>query len=263
MAYSRLPRTDRIRKHTRRIENAGPRRAFLGIMRNMIGQYDIVGDLHGHLDVLERLCVELGYERPLVPPPGRRMVFVGDLATRGPRNLETLLAVREAVLDGRALATLGNNDDTLLKWLRDGKGADKPKLADLIAQIEGTPKRAELRACLLSFLESLPLILRLDQNRLLVVHAGIEDRMLATPLTSEDRWFILNGDAIGKTPDGKTIRRDWARNYHGAPFVVYGHTPMDEPEVRFNTINIDTGVYRTRRLTAFRWPERQIVTAQG
>ena len=32
-------------------------------------------------------------------------------------------------------------------------------------------------------------------------------------------------------------------------FVVHGHTPVNQPELRLNRINIDTGAYATGRLT--------------
>lgn len=226
-------------------------------------RYDIIGDLHGHLSLLRKLCCAMGYPHPLQPPEGRRLVFVGDLATRGPENLQALLAVRDAVREGRALSVLGNHDDALLRWLRAGEAAFKPKLSDLADEIRGRPDSKRIRQELISFLEMLPLILRLDQDRLVVVHAGIEERMLDRPLTGQDRRFVLNGDAIGKSPEGKTLRRDWAAGYRGRPFVAYGHTPEEQPVIRFNTVNVDTGAYRTGRLSAFRWPEQEIFTVSA
>ena len=99
----------------------------------------------------------------------------------------------------------------------------------------------------------------LDGGALIVAHAGIEEGMIGkTDL--ETRRFVLNGDAIGKSPEGKTLRRDWAADYRGAAFIVYGHTPQERAEIRGNTVNIDTGAYRGGLLTAFRWPERTLVS---
>jgi protein phosphatase len=56
------------------------------------------------------------------------------------------------------------------------------------------------------------------------------------------------------------MRLDWAANYHGRAHVVYGHTPVTMPEWFNRTINIDTGCVFGGRLTALRWPEREIVS---
>ena len=42
--------------------------------------------------------------------------------------------------------------------------------------------------------------------------------------------------------------------------VVYGHTPVADPEWLNDTINIDTGCVFGGRLTALRWPERELVS---
>ncbi|WP_342211568.1 hypothetical protein [Methylocella tundrae] len=40
--------------------------------------------------------------------------------------------------------------------------------------------------------------------------------------------------------------------------IVHGHTPVMEPEVRSNRIDIDTGAYATGRLTCLRLERDQI-----
>ncbi|MBA3451959.1 MAG: metallophosphoesterase, partial [Deltaproteobacteria bacterium] len=48
------------------------------------GPLDIVGDVHGELDVLHDLMERLGYDRAGNHPDKRRLVFLGDLCDRGP-----------------------------------------------------------------------------------------------------------------------------------------------------------------------------------
>ena len=45
--------------------------------------------------------------------------------------------------------------------------------------------------------------------------------------------------------------------------IVYGHTPVPEPEWVNNTINIDTGCVFGGKLTALRYPEKEIVSVSA
>ena len=75
------------------------------------------------------------------------------------------------------------------------------------------------------------------------------------------RDFALFGETTGETDEfGLPVRLQWAADYRGGAAVVYGHTPVAEPEWLNNTINIDTGCVFGGRLTALRWPERELVS---
>lgn len=222
--------------------------------------YDIIGDVHGCLDALLRLCSALGYDSAFYHPDGRRLVFLGDLIDRGPDSLGVLSLVSRLVHRGRALLILGNHDDALRRWLC-GEMVDLQRggLAQTISEMEARRDKKTLKKAIASLYESAPLYLVLDGGALIVAHAGIETGMIGRT-DPETRRFVLNGDAIGKSAEGKTLRRDWAADYHGPAFIVYGHTPQERAEIRHNTVNIDTGAYRGGMLTAFRWPERALVS---
>ena len=223
-------------------------------------RYDIIGDVHGCLDALRRLCDVLGYDAEYRHPTGRRLVFVGDLADRGPDSVGVLRLVAGLVSRGRALLILGNHDDALLRRLTGELfDTDKGGLSETLALLDAQPDKKTLKKALLAMLARTPLYLLLDGGGLIIAHAGIEEAMIGKS-DPETRRFVLNGDAIGRDADGKTLRRDWAADYHGAAFIVYGHTPQEAAIVRNNTVNIDNGAYRGGRLTAFRWPEREIVS---
>ena len=75
------------------------------------------------------------------------------------------------------------------------------------------------------------------------------------------REFALYGETTGETDEfGLPVRYDWAADYRGPAMVVYGHTPVPEPEWLNNTINIDTGCVFGGKLTALRYPERELVS---
>jgi protein phosphatase len=222
------------------------------------GHYDVIGDVHGCHAALRRLCDVMGYDASF-RHPSRKLVFVGDLINRGPDSVSVLRTAIGLVESGNGLAVLGNHDDALLRWLA-GKAPDlKDDLQATIHAIDDQPDRNELWARIRRFYETRPLILDLDEGRLWVVHAGLKDDMRHRR-DEETRRYLLNGKAVGKSPEGKTLREDWAREYRGTAFVAYGHTPVPRAEIRFNTVNIDTGAVRGGPLTALRWPEKTTIS---
>lgn len=81
-------------------------------------QYDVIGDIHGQADKLEALLKKLGYERRngAWRHPERVALFVGDFVDRGPRQLDTLILVREMVEAGSAIALMGNHEINAVAW---------------------------------------------------------------------------------------------------------------------------------------------------
>src|SRR5262249_39393058 len=94
------------------------------------GPFDIVGDIHGCREELERLLGELGYAIQLgtapdggrsfrvTPPAGRKAVFLGDLVDRGPDTPGVLRLVMDMVESGAALCVAGNHDVKLSRKLQ-------------------------------------------------------------------------------------------------------------------------------------------------
>jgi len=80
--------------------------------------YDVIGDVHGHADVLEHLLVEMGYRetRGAYRHPDRSVIFVGDLIDRGPGQLRTLDIARRMADAGSALIVLGNHEFNAVGW---------------------------------------------------------------------------------------------------------------------------------------------------
>jgi protein phosphatase len=75
------------------------------------------------------------------------------------------------------------------------------------------------------------------------------------------RDFALYGETTGETDEfGLPVRYNWAVDYRGQAAVVYGHTPVPEPEWLNRTMCVDTGCVFGGRLTALRWPERALVS---
>lgn len=216
--------------------------------RTETGPFDIVGDVHGCADELAALLLSLGYDAAeLRHTEGRKLVFVGDLVNRGPRTVEVLRRVMPAVETGRAFAVAGNHDDMLMRWLAGRKVEETAGLRKSIAELSG--EDAAFRKQVSGFLEALPDYCWLDGGRLVVAHAGIEGGMIGRD-SAAIRDFTVQGKTEG----------DWAANYDGAAAIVYGHTPSEVAEWFNNTICLDTGCVAGGRLTALRWPERELVS---
>jgi protein phosphatase len=226
------------------------------------GPFDIVGDVHGCVSELEALLGKLGYMQDGTGiwghPENRKAIFVGDLVDRGPRVPDVLRLVMAMVDGGTALAVPGNHDMKLVKKLRGRDVQITHGLAESLAQLE--TESAEFRDRVAGFLDDLVSHYVLDDGRLVVAHAGMKAEMQGRG-SARVRDFALYGETTGETDDfGLPIRYNWAAEYRGNAHVVYGHTPVPEPEWLNHTINIDTGCVFGGRLTALRWPEKELVS---
>ncbi|GAB3634496.1 polynucleotide kinase-phosphatase [Hymenobacter arcticus] len=232
------------------------------------GPFDIIGDVHGCYTELCELLEKLGYvveeeevrdARDLgvrVTPP-RKVIFLGDLVDRGPASPQVLRLVMSMVRDGLALCVPGNHDIKLLRHLNGKNVTATHGLAETLAQLEAETPAFKEQVRL--FLDKLVSHYVLDGGRLVVAHAGLTEAMQGRG-SGAVRSFALFGETTGETDEfGLPIRYHWASEYRGRAMVVYGHTPVPDPEWLNNTIDIDTGCVFGGRLTALRYPERALV----
>lgn len=211
----------------------------------------VIGDIHGRCDLLDALVSAIDDDDARAGPADSTVVFLGDLIDRGPESAG-VVAVTRAWQRRRAVRCLaGNHEEMFLEsftdiemlrhFLRHGGretvlsyGIDRElynslSLEDLqeeMARIVPEEDRAFLAAG-----EEM-----IEVGDYLLVHAGINP---AVPLEEQRRSDLL-----------------WIRNRfldHPDAFshvIVHGHTIFDEVEDAGTRIGIDTGAYRTGRLTA-------------
>lgn len=211
-----------------------------------------VGDIHGCDGVLRRLMGLI--DAHLAQFPCRRpvLVFLGDYVDRGPDSrgvLDRLIALR----DHREVIFLkGNHEkymlgflerpDLLTRWLQFG-GADTLRSYGLSSANHADPQQREALAA--------ALVRALGESG----HLPFFD-WLQSSFVCDDFFFVHAGVRPG-VPLGRQREEDllWIRGAflaYGGDFgkvVVHGHTPVPQPEVRSNRINIDTGAYATGRMT--------------
>ncbi len=191
-------------------------------------------------------------------PENRKAIFVGDLVDRGPDIPDVLRLAMAMTRSGVGLCVPGNHDMKLLRKLR---GRDVPMthgLADSLQQLEKEPPAfiEEVR----EFLDGLVSHYVLDDGKLVVAHAGLKEELQGRG-SAAVREFALFGETTGETDEfGLPVRLNWAAHYRGRAHVVYGHTPVAQPEWLNRTINIDTGCVFGGSLTALRYPEKELVS---
>ncbi|MGI9372968.1 MAG: metallophosphoesterase family protein [Hyphomicrobiales bacterium] len=211
-----------------------------------------VGDIHGRADLLDEMLKLIEEDLQNSPTQQTIEVFLGDYIDRGPeivRVIETLMS-HSPVCDER-ICLKGNHEDALLRFLDDSRvltswrnfgGIDtlyaygvKPALPRNTHDHESLQR--EFEECFptahLKFLEELPLSTAYGDY--FFVHAGVRPEFDLDAQEEEDLLWIRGPFLESKADFGKVI--------------IHGHTPQDEPDVKFNRINIDTGAWASGKLT--------------
>jgi serine/threonine protein phosphatase 1 len=210
-----------------------------------------IGDIHGRVDLLERVFKRIDADLERKPISNVIEVFLGDYIDRGPHSrqvVDSLLARNRthqtAFLKGNhetILAAFVTDPAVLEHWQRLG-GLETLMSYGLVPRINANAAvQAELAAALK---QALPESHRQFLNNLkpsftcgdfLFVHAGIRPGVPFASQSEDDLLWIREEFLLYEEDFGKII--------------VHGHTPVSDPDIRPNRINIDTGAYATGKLT--------------
>ena len=228
------------------------------------GPFDIIGDVHGCCDELEQLLQQLGYERNdggSVGAPGRPK---GDLRRR-PRRPRA--AHRRHAEDGDV--DVAGRDGAV----RPGQSrhqveaeARRPRrhghrTASIARWRNSNSETPEFRADVQKFLDGLVshyVLRRRPARRGARRHEGRRCRGAGRPRCGTSRCSARR--PARPTSSACRFATTGRPSTAGRASVVYGHTPVPEPEWLNRTINIDTGCVFGGRLTALRWPEKELVS---
>jgi serine/threonine protein phosphatase 1 len=212
-----------------------------------------VGDVHGRLDLLDRLLGQIEADVARRPARHNLLIMLGDLIDRGPDSrgvVERMRTYRHDAIKPYFLA--GNHEEVLLRILKGERGmlADWLKYggAECLLSYDCDPTMFDARnerAALAAIARAIPtehatfLASFVDTLRLgdyLFVHAGIRPGVdLSLQSQSDLRW--IRSPFLDSEGD------------HGV-VVVHGHSINPMVEQLPNRIGIDTGAYRTGVLTA-------------
>jgi serine/threonine protein phosphatase 1 len=210
-----------------------------------------VGDIHGRGDLLNAVLQRIDADQATHPCDRAIHVFLGDYLDRGPASRDVINRLIERSQNHETICLKGNHETFALAFLEDPATFDDWRrwggLETLISYglvpggIMGAEKREELAAALRqamppehkSFLSNL--LLSYACGDFFFVHAGVRPRVKLASQEEYDLIWIRDEFLSSEADFGK--------------IVVHGHTPVREPDVRANRINIDTGAYVTGRLT--------------
>lgn len=208
-----------------------------------------IGDIHGMADTLELLLSDL---QSRFEPADTIFVFLGDLVDRGPDTRSAVELVMRVVQSyPGSVFIMGNHDEFVfnlarlsLPWDEIAQWAQLGGLPTLLSY--GLTGRGDLVDDGNEFNEKFPehaqffrsTVDYFETDRHYFAHAGIDPEF---PLS--DQYAV----------DLRWIRDEFLT--HTEPYekvVVHGHsiTPSELPEVHSNRIALDTGSYRTGRISA-------------
>jgi serine/threonine protein phosphatase 1 len=210
-----------------------------------------IGDVHGRSDLLAQCFACIDADIAAHPSPRIVQVLLGDYIDRGPQSRQVLDLLIRRSHQHRLVCLKGNHETYIADFLRDPAilgqwrhfgglvtlvsygvtpsiNADEREQRELAAALDRALPRSHRR-----FLAGLKASFACGDY--FFVHAGVRPGIALSGQHELDLlWiredFLLHEESFGK-------------------IVIHGHTPVLEPDIRPNRINIDTGAYATGKLT--------------
>jgi serine/threonine protein phosphatase 1 len=209
------------------------------------------GDIHGRSDLLKQMFTVIDADVALRPISRCIEVYLGDYVDRGPDSAGTLDLLLERSLYSETVFLKGNHEAFFLDVLRDPSKLEDWRLFGGLQTLMSygiqptlNPSAAEQADLIKALADVIPA----DHLRFLqtlkpsfscgdffFVHAGVRPGIPLKEQQESDLLWIRNEFLDSSENFGK--------------YIVHGHTPVHEPDIRPNRINIDTGAYATGNLT--------------
>lgn len=210
-----------------------------------------VGDVHGRADLLDQVLSRIDADLAAYPDCRPRQVFLGDYIDRGPSSRAVIDRLIKRARTHEIVCLKGNHETYVFEFLRNPAIlADWRQLGGL-ETLMSYGLKPSMKA---DVTEQLELAKALAAS--LPKHHRQFLRNLSNSFACGDFFFVHAGVKPGipleqqREEDLLWIRDDFLLCEHGfGKIIVHGHTPVLEPDMRPNRINIDTGAYATGRLT--------------
>ncbi|MDH5376744.1 MAG: metallophosphoesterase [Gammaproteobacteria bacterium] len=223
----------------------------LRLSKNLKGRDFVVGDIHGHFDLLQQFLDQVQFDTK-----ADRLISVGDLIDRGPQSL---LAAQFLSYDW-FYAVRGNHETLMLDSL-----AEVPGIQDVWLQVGGNWSQfasTDELALLASMITELPWAIEIETDRgpVGIVHADVPAELSWTEL--------FERISSGKMNDKELNTLIWSRNRYrqlslsllypeteptlpveGAHRIYVGHSIVGDHQVFGNVVFLDTGAFSGGKLT--------------
>jgi Calcineurin-like phosphoesterase len=213
-----------------------------------------VGDVHGRADLLVDLLSQIDSHVAENPVSRSIEVFLGDYVDRGPNSRDVIDLLIKRGQSRETIFLKGNHEtyfvdflgnphcldvwrqyggfETLLSYglmppMRSNL-ADRTELANTFASLLPDDHAQFLAGLMTSF----------TCGDFFFVHAGVQPGVPLDRQREEDLLWIRDDFLLSDEDFGK--------------YIVHGHTPVRNPDIRSNRINIDTGAFATGRLTCIK-----------
>ena len=209
-----------------------------------------IGDVHGRFDLLLQMHGAISSDLAAHATKDWRIIHLGDYVDRGPDSRSVLDMLVKGTRDPRMVALAGNHDLAFLEFLAT------PDPASLFA-LYGGRQTAQSYGVETSFEPALIDRTHRDLVRAVPRSHGEFLGGLAFAVTLGDFFFCHAGIRPGVELDAQDsndlvwIRGEFHRFEGLHPkLIVHGHTPVAQPEIRANRVNLDTGAFQSGTLSA-------------
>ena len=219
-----------------------------------------IGDIHGRADLLERMLNRIDAHLASNSVPTSIRVFLGDYIDRGPASRSVLDHLLTSNRSSQSVFLKGNHEGFLIDFLGDPSVLEHWQRnggLETLMSYGITPTinaNSEMQAQLAA---------TLDQAMPKSHHQFIGN--LQSSFTCGDFFFVHAGVRPGiplteqREEDLLSIRQDFLLCEDSfSKIIVHGHTPVAQPDIRPNRINIDTGAFATGQLTCLILEDDQI-----
>ena len=194
----------------------------------------IIGDVHGCFDelndLLDKVNKKLGGTDKYLP------IFVGDLINKGPKNIETLRAIRNL----EHYTVRGNHDDAVYRerlMMSKYNDYDPPTWYQWVKQLSNED---------IDYLKELPYIISVPTYNAIVVHAGLVPNIPLSDQNIKDMILMRN---LVEDEDTKRLKsaelpndgKPWAALWSGPENVYFGHDAKRKLQEHPFATGLDTG----------------------